>query len=113
MRLQGSVGLDIRGNTSEINPSVRYFVFDRPPDMDELIPVTGPTPAALPPALHTNEELVNRLFRHALGRLPTGAEMKIAMAAVDDPKRPGKPCAAGVADLLWSLAMSPEFQLVN
>jgi hypothetical protein len=112
VRLQGSVGLDMRCYTSEINASVRYFVFDQPPDMDELIPVTGPTPAVLPPAIRTNDELVNRLFRHALGRLPTGAEKKIAIAAVDDPKRPGKPCAAGVADLLWSLAMSPEFQLV-
>jgi hypothetical protein len=80
--------------------------------MDELFPVTGPTPAPLPPALHGSEELVNRLFRHALGRLPSDAERKIATAAVDDPKNPGKPCASGVADLLWSLAMSPEFQLV-
>ncbi len=111
-RLQASVGLDVRCYTSEINGAVRYFVFDRPPDMDELVPVTGPTPAALPPGLHTEEELVNRLFRHSFGRLPSAAEKKIALAAVDDPQHPGKPCASGVADLLWSLAMSPEFQLM-
>jgi hypothetical protein len=111
-RLQGSVGLDVRCNTSEINGSVRYFVFSQAPDMDELIRVTGATPAALPPALHSEEEVVNRLFRHALGRMPTAAEKKLALTAVDDPKHPGKPCAAGVADLLWSLAMSPEFQFV-
>jgi hypothetical protein len=111
-RLQGSVGLDVRCYTSEINPNVRYFVFDQAPDMDELVPVVGPTPAALPPALGTKEELVDRLFRHAFGRLPSTAERKIALAAVDDPKHPGKACATGVADLLWSLAMSPEFQLV-
>jgi hypothetical protein len=87
-------------------------VFDQTPDMDELLPVTGPTPAALPPALHSKEELVDRLFRHALGRLPSASERKLALAAVDDPKRPGKPCATGVADLLWSLAMLPEFQLL-
>ena len=104
-RLQGSVGLDVRCYTSEINGSVRYFIFDRPPDMDELLPVTGPTPAALPPHLDSMEALVNRLFRHALGRMPSPEEKKIAMAAVED--------APGVADLLWSLAMSPEFQLVN
>ena len=57
MRLQGSVGLDVRCYTSEINPNVRFFVFDQPPDMDELLPVTGPTPAALPPPLRTEEEL--------------------------------------------------------
>lgn len=112
-RLQGSVGLDVRCYTSEINGSVRYFVFDRPPDMDELLPVTGPAPAALPPRVDSKEELVNRIFRHALGRWPSPEEKSIAMAAVDDPKRPGKPCASGVADLLWALAMSPEFQLVN
>jgi hypothetical protein len=81
--------------------------------MDQLLPVTGPAPTALPPHLESKESLVNRLFRHSLGRDPSPAEMKIAMAAVDDPKRPGKPCATGVADLLWSLAMSPEFQFVN
>jgi hypothetical protein len=112
VRLQGSVGLDVRCYTSEINPNVRYFIFDQQPDMDELVPVTGPTPAALPPVLHTREEVVDRLFRHALGRLPSPAERKIALAAVDDPAHPGKPCASGVADLLWSLAMSPEFQLM-
>jgi hypothetical protein len=112
VRFQGSVGLDTRCYTSEINPNVRYFVFDQKPDMDELIPVTGATPAALPPHMGSKDELVDRLFRHALGRLPSAAEKKIALDAVDDPQHPGQPCAAGVADLLWSLAMSPEFQLV-
>lgn len=111
-RFQGSVGLDVRCNLSEINASVRYFVFAEQPDMDQLITVTGPAPAPRPPSLSSEEEIVNRLFRHALGRLPGAAEKKIAMAAVDDPKNPGKPCPAGVADLLWSLAMSPEFQFV-
>ncbi|HEY3835773.1 MAG TPA: DUF1549 domain-containing protein [Bryobacteraceae bacterium] len=112
VRFQGSVGLDTRCYTSEINPNVRYFVFDQKPDMDELLPVTGATPAALPPQMHNKDELVDRLFRQAFGRLPSDAEKKIALAAVDDPQHPGQPCAAGVADLLWSLAMSPEFQLV-
>jgi hypothetical protein len=112
VRFQGSVGLDTRCYTSEINPNVRFFVFDQKPDMDELIPVTGATPAALPPRMESKDELVDRLFRHALGRLPSAAEKKIALKAVDDPQHPGRPCAAGVADLLWSLAMSPEFQLV-
>jgi hypothetical protein len=112
-RLQGSVGLDLRCYTSEINSAVRYFVFDREPDRNELFPVTGPSPAALPPQVESKEMLVDRLFRHAWGRLPSDAEKKLALAAVDDPAHPGKPCATGVADLLWSLAMSPEFQLVN
>jgi hypothetical protein len=100
VRLQGSLGLDTRCNTSEINGAVRYFVFDRPPDMDELLPITGPPPAPLPPHLASQEELVDRLFRHALGRMPSPEEKKIALTA-------------GVADLLWSLAMSPEFQLLR
>ncbi len=104
VRLQGSVALDVRCYTSEINPAVRYFIFDQAPDMDELVPVTGPPPAALPPPMRSKEELVDRLFRHSLGRMPTAAEKRIALAAAKDP--------AGVADLLWSLAMSPEFQLV-
>ncbi len=113
VRMQGSVGLDVRCYTSEINPNVRYFIFDRAPDMDELLPVVGNAPAPLPEPLRGGEELVNRLYRHALGRLPSPAEKRIALAAVADRARPGKLSSAGVADLIWALAMSPEFQMLQ
>ena len=75
VRLQASVGLDKRCYTSEINSNVRFFVFDQAPDMDELVPVTGPTPAALPPVLRTKEETrVNGCSVTRRGELPSAAE---------------------------------------
>ena len=112
-RLQGSVGLDKRCFTSEINPDVRFFVFDRVPDKYRMVEVNGPTPTVRPPAETSETALVDRLFRSTYGRLPSAGEKKLALGAIDDSAQPGKPCASGVADLLWSLAMSPEFQLIH
>jgi hypothetical protein len=51
--------------------------------------------------------LVNALYLQALGRLPTPAERKAALAEIGSPVR-----RDGVEDLLWALVMLPEFQLV-
>jgi len=51
--------------------------------------------------------LVNALYLQALGRPPTLAERKAALAEIGSPVRP-----EGVQDLLWALVMLPEFQLV-
>jgi len=51
--------------------------------------------------------LVNALYFQALGRLPTLAERKAALAEIGSSVRPD-----GVEDLLWALVMLPEFQLV-
>jgi hypothetical protein len=51
--------------------------------------------------------LVDQVFRQALGRAPTARETELAVALVGV-----KPQVAGVEDLLWSVAMLPEFQLV-
>ncbi len=50
--------------------------------------------------------LTERVFRQALSRTPTRKELSIALELVGD-----KPKPEGVEDLLWSLAMLPEFQL--
>jgi mono/diheme cytochrome c family protein len=52
--------------------------------------------------------LVESLYWKALGRKPTAAENRIAMALAGSPAS-----AEGVEDLLWSLAMLPEFQLIH
>lgn len=51
--------------------------------------------------------LVDRLFLHAVSRKPTRAERKAAESLIGSPVKP-----EAVEDLLWSLAMLPEFQLV-
>ena len=52
-------------------------------------------------------QVVNRVFAQGLGRLPTQAEAALAAELVGSPAR-----IEGVEDLLWSVAMLPEFQLV-
>ena len=52
-------------------------------------------------------DLVTQLFQQALGRKPTVAEFTLSLALVGEPAN-----KEGVEDLLWSLAMLPEFQLI-
>jgi mono/diheme cytochrome c family protein len=53
------------------------------------------------------DDVVGRLYEYALGRPPTPAEGQMAKEVVGEPVR-----KEGVEDLLWSLVMLPEFQLV-
>ena len=50
--------------------------------------------------------LAERVFRQALSRPPTRTELTLAVELVGE-----KPKTEGVEDLLWSVAMLPEFQL--
>lgn len=56
----------------------------------------------------TNEKLVLETYQKALGRKPTTKELKTACELVGQPVQ-----KAGVEDLMWSLAMLPEFQLIH
>ena len=51
--------------------------------------------------------LIEELYQRALGRPPTAVELAAALELIGDPVR-----KTGVEDLLWSLAMLPEFQLI-
>lgn len=53
------------------------------------------------------DELVQELFVKALGRAPTRNELNLSVELVGSPAK-----QEGVEDLLWSIAMLPEFQLV-
>ncbi len=55
----------------------------------------------------STEELISNLYARALGRKPTTEEFETAKEVVGQPAQP-----AGVEDLLWALAMLPEFQLI-
>jgi len=52
--------------------------------------------------------LVTGLYRHALSRPPTTVELAAAAPLVGSPAS-----SEGVQDLLWALAMLPEFQLIK
>jgi hypothetical protein len=97
---------------STLNPQLRFFVFDREPNMERLIPADPLLPFPAPPAAATIAELVDHVFWSALQRAPTAAERREAEAAIADPRRPGRPSADGLSDLLWAVLMKPEFQLI-
>lgn len=52
--------------------------------------------------------VIDQIFRQGLGRHPTPAESALSLALLGP-----KPQTEGVEDLLWSVAMLPEFQLVH
>ena len=60
---------------------------------------------ATPPA--SNAVLVEQIYRKALGRAPTKAEEQLATGLLGEPVN-----KEGVTDLLWAVAMLPEFQLI-
>ncbi len=106
-RFRGRVAVENSSLRSDIIPRIRFFVFQQEPNMERLVPVSSVTPVPVPPLLHSSAELVDRVFWHALGRAPSPAERRVALAAL------GKQAsAAGLADLLWAVMMSPEYQLV-
>jgi len=53
------------------------------------------------------EALIDRVYLEAFGRKPTRPERKLAANLLGRPVKP-----EGVADLLWSMTMLPEFQLI-
>ena len=55
----------------------------------------------------TSDALVADVFLKSLGRQPTRNELQLAIELVGSPARP-----EGMEDLLWSIAMLPEFQLI-
>ncbi len=55
----------------------------------------------------TTAELVDRIYEKTLGRPPTATEREIARQLVRSPTN-----CEGVEDLLWTVTMLPEFQLI-
>jgi hypothetical protein len=112
--LRGVIGLENPQADigSTLNPQLRFFVFNAPPNIERLLPPAPGTPLPSPTELRTVDEAVDRVFRHALGRSPTGAERQAAESALRDPGGSGRPFAPGLTDLLWAITMKPEFQLI-
>lgn len=108
-RMRGHVAVDDGSVRSDINPSVRFFVFSAEPDRQQLVAVSGKPPLpALPPASDPNA-LIDNLYMQALCRKPSPDEAKIARQLLG---AGGKASAAGLEDLLWSLLMHPELQYI-
>jgi hypothetical protein len=104
-RLTGSVGIDDGARGSDINPNVRFFVFTEKPDRDRLLRISGEPPTPLPPVVKDQQGLIDRLFWSALSRAPNPQETAVAREFLAK--------TGGLEDLLWSMAMHPEFQYVQ
>jgi hypothetical protein len=102
-RLRGKVAMENKEITSDLNPHIRFLVFQNEPNMERLTPVAPETPLPPGPVLKTPGEIVNRVFWYALGRAPSPAERTLALKAVSE---------GALADLLWAVLMKPEFQLI-
>ncbi len=105
-RFRASFAVDESSLSSDISPAVRAFVFKQAPNMRRLVNVQGEAPAALPPALETTDQIVTRMYRHALGRDPNAEERRIAEELL-------KSGVDGLEDLLWAILLSPEFQFIS
>jgi hypothetical protein len=112
--LRGVIGIENPQSEigSTLNPQIRFYVFDRPPNMERLLPPTPGAPLPPPAELHDTAAVVARVFQHALGRFPTDTERHAAEDALRDPAGRGRAYAPGLADLLWAIMMKPEFQLI-
>lgn len=109
-RLTGAVGIDDGARTSDINPNVRFFVFDDKPDLERLLRVSGDPPTALPKPSRDPKVLIDQLFWEALSRKPNPRESAVATRLL---VKDGKVTQGGLEDLIWSLIMHPEFQYVQ
>lgn len=112
-RLRGSVGVENKVITNDINPQIRFFIFREEPNMERLTPVGASTPLPPGPLLRSAKEIVARVFWYALGREASIEERRLAEAALRDPSRAGRLSSDGLAGLLWAVFMKPEFQLIH
>jgi hypothetical protein len=112
-RFRGAAGLEhVAALAQGENVQGRFLIFDTEPDMDRLVPPAPSTPLPAAPPLTAIPQVVDRVFWYALGRAPSAGERELAAHALQDPARPGRATADGLADLLWAVVMKPEFQLI-
>ena len=111
-RLQASAGLEQACLQDDISPSARFFVFNTKPDFERLVKVAPERPVPVPTGHMSAGQLIDRVFSFSLGRAPTARERTLVAGYLSDPAHAGTVSPDGLADLIWSVAMLPEFQLV-
>jgi Protein of unknown function (DUF1549)/Protein of unknown function (DUF1553)/Planctomycete cytochrome C len=110
IRMRAKVALDDSCRKDDISPSVRFFVFKEKPDPEQLVRLDPGTPVEPLPHIVKKDQLVFTLFQYMLGRPPSSTESRIASGALAETG--SKITAESLADLLWAIAMQPEFQLI-
>lgn len=105
-RMRGRVALDDRSLPSDIEGSVRFFVFPAEPDPERLVRVSGEPPVPPPPNLSDVDDAIRRLYLSLLARDPSAAEIRISRTYFPG----GRLDQAPLEDFLWSLLLHPECQ---
>jgi mono/diheme cytochrome c family protein len=107
-RFRAITGFDDQSLHNDIGPAARFFVFKEKPDLERLVHVQPAMPIEPLSAPFTKERVISTVFEFMLGRQPSRQEQALAgkMLGAD------RVSAEGLADLLWAVAMQPEFQLV-
>ena len=77
VRMRGSVALDDRSTTDDIEGAVRFFIFGAEPDSERLVRVAGPPPVPAPPRLKSVDEAGQRLYLQLFARKPNSQEARI------------------------------------
>ncbi len=103
-RFQATAIIDRISDRSDITPQVRFFVFREKPNPQRLVSVLPQTPVPFPQGPFTKDQLITRIFQQALGRDATDAEKKLVGDHTKNPE--------ALADFLWAISMTPEFQLI-
>jgi hypothetical protein len=115
LQIRGRV--EIENPSSEIgstlNPQLHFFIFDTAPNMERLVPPQPGLPLAPAPPVSTIDAAIDRVFSHALGRAASLAERRTATRALGRAPGGTRPSAEGLADLLWAVTMTPEFQFIR
>ncbi|HKW98600.1 MAG TPA: DUF1549 domain-containing protein [Bryobacteraceae bacterium] len=112
-RFRATVGVDQKCLINEIGPRIRFFVFARKPDHEQLVRVKPGRPAPLHNESYTADSLITRLYRHALARDPEPAERRIALEFLHTAGDSTKISSEALSDLLWAVFQSPEFEFIH
>jgi hypothetical protein len=104
--------VDIENPRSEVgstlNPQVRFFVFADEPNMERLVPPAPGRRSRRRPCRGRRA----RLWTICSGAHSAAHRRRRAGSGGGGARRPGRPSAEAVADLLWAVLMKPEFQLI-
>ena len=99
-RFRATASVDRSSLASDINARVRYLAYASEPDPWRPLKVAGEPPVPAPKPTSDKQALARYLFRYAFSREPSAKELKLATDM-------------SAADLLWSIALSPEFGYIH
>jgi hypothetical protein len=75
--------------------------------------VSGSEPVPFETRSFTVDELIGEVYQRLLSRNPSPQEQAIARDFLARPQQGKKISSDGLEDLLWSLCLLPEFQLIQ